>query len=123
LRRNIDNGAFLIVSMIYLRTKTTIKLSRKHINAKLSVLLNRMGSKEIKDVRCKGRMPETHEPCNVVLYQTDGEFMYINGSILNKGKGKQKVECARCRTIAAWTRHPKYINPDKSLNDKFQRKY
>jgi hypothetical protein len=52
--------------------------------------------KQIKDVRCKGFMPETHEKCDAVLYQTDGDFMYdTGGNILNKGKGKQKIECSR----------------------------
>jgi len=68
-----------------------------------------------KYISCKGKLP-AGKSCNKLLYQTDGEFMYdVNGSILNKGKGKQKIECARCGSVAFWTRNPKYVDSSPPL--------
>lgn len=81
-----------------------------------------MESKEKKDVRCKGRMPETRKPCEAVLYQTDGEFLYINGLILNQNQRRQRIKCAKCETVASWTRNPKFDKKDSLLPNKFTRK-
>lgn len=80
-------------------------------------------NKEIKDICCKGRLPENRQTCDAVLYQTDGEFLYVNGLVLNRGQGRQRIECSICSYVTTWDKSPKYRNM-KSLNaNKFQRKF
>jgi hypothetical protein len=57
---------------------------------------------EIKDIRCKGRMPENRKPCEAVLYQSDGEFLYLNGHILNSKLKAQYIICRECGYEMKW---------------------
>lgn len=64
-----------------------------------------------KQVNCSRRLPN-HRLCNQFLYQTDGEFLYdASGSIINPGKGQQKIQCCRCGRITSWYRKIKDV-PD-----------
>ena len=78
---------------------------------------------EIKNIHCKGRLPD-HRLCEKLLYRTDGEYIYdLNGSIVNKGQGKQSFHCGQCETKSTWTRNSKFIRSSKFPTDKFQRKF
>jgi len=64
--------------------------------------------KQIKDVRCKGRMPETRKSCNAVLYQSDGEYLYIIGLVLNPSLKVQRIVCDKCGYAMVWKRNEKF---------------
>lgn len=49
---------------------------------------------QFNDVRCKGRIPSTGEPCNQLIGTTDGERIYINGLALQLDP--PRVKCDRC---------------------------
>lgn len=60
------------------------------------------------DVRCKGRMPDTRRPCEKILYQSNGEFLFILGLILNPELKKQRIKCDNCGYIMSWKRNERY---------------
>ena len=54
--------------------------------------------KEIKDFRCKGRIPGTNKPCEKVLFKTDGEYIFVDaggGNVLEI-KLKRRVDLIKC---------------------------
>lgn len=46
------------------------------------------------DIRCKGRILTTGEPCNQLIGTTDGERLFINGLALQLDP--PRVKCDRC---------------------------
>jgi hypothetical protein len=68
--------------------------------------------KEIKDVRCKGRVPQTSKPCDEILFQTDGEFLMVGGLVVNPDFDVQKVVCC-CGKATVWHRKRDYLRLKK----------
>ena len=69
--------------------------------------------KEIKDVHCRGRVPETRQPCNLLLYKSDGEFLIVETKegrqlIINEGLDKQRIKCPSCGYWNTWEKNEKY---------------
>lgn len=62
------------------------------------------------DIVCRGRIPETGKPCQTVLYQSDGEFLYINNLILNDDLVLQYITCSNCGYRMTWRRREEFIN-------------
>lgn len=68
--------------------------------------------KEIKDRRCKGRQPGTSKPCQEIIFQTDGEFLYVGGYIVNSEYATQNVTC-KCGAKNVWRCDPEFL-PEKT---------
>jgi hypothetical protein len=66
--------------------------------------------KKMSDVRCKGRMPGTNIPCGKILYQSDGEYLYILGLVLNPELKKQRIKCDNCGYVMSWRRNSDFID-------------
>jgi hypothetical protein len=64
-------------------------------------------SKQQKDVICKGRMPN-RDLCGQVLYQSDGEYMFILGLTLNPGIKSQRIKCDKCGYVMNWKQNFKH---------------
>lgn len=65
--------------------------------------------KKMSDVRCKGRMPDTRRKCEKILYQSDGEFLFISGLVLNPDQNVQKIRCDNCGYLMIWKRNRDFI--------------
>lgn len=74
-----------------------------------------METKIITDVNCKGRYP-SNKPCNSEMYQSDGEFIYINGLILNPDLNEQVIECDKCGYKMHWRRNTQFITDANKNN-------
>jgi hypothetical protein len=77
-----------------------------------------MKTKTITDVHCKGKMPVTGEICGALLYQTDGEFIYVLGNAINIGLDKQHLKCNKCGYSNVWWRNSEFILPKDKKSDK-----
>lgn len=68
-----------------------------------------MEKKIIVDVRCLGNLPGTVSvKCDEILYQSDGQFLYIANLILNQELEKQKVVCGKCGFEMIWRRNTEF---------------
>lgn len=63
-----------------------------------------MKKKTATDVTCRGRMPGTSKPCENIMYQSDGIYLYIRGLILNPEMKRQRIVCDRCGFVMKWER-------------------
>jgi len=81
-----------------------------------------MKNKQIKDIHCKGYV-RGKEQCQIILYQTDGDFIYVNGSIFNESQREQKIKCGLCGYTNSWSRNGKFISKTKFPTNKFERKF
>ncbi len=77
------------------------------------------------EIFCRGRVTETGEPCQTVIYQSDGEFLYILGNILNYDLDKQSVICSNCGYTMIWRRREEFIGKNgggrQKLNERTKR--
>lgn len=79
-----------------------------------------MSNKPIADVICKGRIPGTSRKCENVVYQSDGEFLFVRGFRFNEDLDLQRVKCL-CGYTMVWKRNQEFINKSKSM-DRRQRR-
>lgn len=66
-------------------------------------------------------MPDTRQPCGAVLYQSDGEFIYIIGLILNPELNMQRIVCDRCGYTMIWKRNEKFMRKANSIERRQRR--
>lgn len=79
--------------------------------------------KQISDIHCKGRVQDTQKLCGAKLYQSDGEFIYINGLILNPDLNEQLIKCDKCGYGMHWQRNSKYISQANKNNTNNRRQW
>lgn len=71
-----------------------------------------MKNQQFEDVTCKGRMPETRQKCEAVIYQSDGNFLKMDGKTVNPDMKIQRIVCDRCGYTMIWKRNDKFLHKD-----------
>lgn len=74
------------------------------------------------NVICRGRIPETGQPCQTILYQSDGEFLYISNLILNPDLILQYIICDKCGYKMIWRRREEFIKENSGGRQNFNKR-
>ncbi|HRH44456.1 MAG TPA: hypothetical protein PKY82_22665 [Pyrinomonadaceae bacterium] len=83
--------------------------------------------KDIKSVYCLGRLPNLSR-CAELIYESDGEFMYIramSGNLyrINERLDIQRVRCPICGYQMIWKRAERYRNAKVKSNSEIIRQF